>query len=303
VAGKAMPLVTAAEEPKLGTNEQRKQQMDELFRGYESTPSIVIDKLPDGTKICVLSDGQIPFEERWLIGGTVGKRGAVEKYIEKKQPDIIIYNGDMMDCYTISTFMKSPNRMWTLEQEANLTKRMLDEHKKCAPNARFIFIDGNHEERIWRTLVGIAQSDPRARELLGVLNIASLTSKHILGLEERGIEWVPYGGYVDLLGFIVTHGNVVSQFSGYTARRMSDRYRSSGCSGHTHRLGTYYYTGNGVTHCWMESGCLCRMDPEYMQNPNWQQGFIIGEVMNNRFHPQLINAFDERFYAAGKWFT
>lgn len=290
------------EEPRLGTNEQRKAQMDELFHGYEATDPIVISNLPDGSRVVILSDIQIPFEERWLVSGTIGKLGAVEKFIEHYQPDILIYNGDIMDCYSISSFVKSPNRMWTLKEEVDLAKKMLDTHRSLAPKARMIFIDGNHEERTWRTLINIAQVDPRARELLGALNITSLTSKHLLGLEGRGIEWIPYGSIVDLLGFVVTHGDVVSQFSGFTARRMSDRYRSSGCSGHTHRLGTYYYTGNGITHCWMESGCLCRLDAEYVTNANWQNGWIIGEVMNNKFHPQLINAFDNKVYAAGCWF-
>lgn len=304
MAGKAIPIPLSIVESKLGSFEQRKDQMDELFRGYEASPPIIIDQLSDGSRIIILSDIQIPFEERWLIGGTVGKMGAVEIFIEYYQPDILIYNGDIMDCYTISTFGKSPNRMWTLEQEANLTKRMLDFHKSLAPKARVIFIDGNHEERMWRNLVGIAQADPRARELLGALSITSVTSRHLLELDSRGIEWLPYGGHIDLLGFIITHGNCVAQYSGYTAKRMSDKYRSSGCSGHTHRLGAYYYTGNEqVTHCWMESGCLCRLDPEYVNGvANWQNGWVIGEVMDNKFHPQLVSAFDKKVYAAGKWF-
>lgn len=289
-------------EAKPGSSEQRLAQMDELFRGYESVEPIRIPKLPDGTRVTILSDMQIPFEDRWLVGGTVGKIGAVERFLQFYQPDFLIYNGDIMDCYTISSFSQSPNRKWTLKQEADMTKRMLKLHKEIAPSARLFFIDGNHEERIWRMLVKVAQSDPRARELLEVLNITSLTSKHLLDLPSMDIEWLPYGSYIDLLGFVITHGNEVSQFSSYTARKMSDRYRSSGCSGHTHRLGAYYYTGKMTTHCWLESGALCRLDAEYLQNANWQQGFVAGEVRNNKLHPNLITAFDGRIYAMGQWF-
>jgi len=29
-----------------------------------------------------------------------------------------------------------------------------------------------------------------------------------------------------------------------------------------------------------ESFCLCKLDPEYMRNPNWQQGIVLVEVIN-----------------------
>ena len=47
----------------------------------------------------------------------------------------------------------------------------------------------------------------------------------------------------------------------------------SGATGHTHRLAKYIARKAGRKFIWLETGCLCSMQPEYMLNPNWQQGF------------------------------
>jgi hypothetical protein len=44
----------------------------------------------------------------------------------------------------------------------------------------------------------------------------------------------------------------------------------------THRSGPYYLTHRDKTLVWIEGGCLCRLDPEYTKNPNWQQAINIG---------------------------
>ena len=38
----------------------------------------------------------------------------------------------------------------------------------------------------------------------------------------------------------------------------------------------------------METGCLCGLYPEYMVNPNWQQGFARIDIKGGKVHSAKI---------------
>lgn len=284
----------------LSALEEKDQQMLDLFRGYQTYKPIKITKLKDKTRVVILSDAQIPFNDLGLIGGTKkGKYGAVERFISDYDPDIIAINGDWLDAYTISSFSKAPNRKFTLKDEIKLACNTLETLNKAAPRARKIFGAGNHEYRIQRAAIEACQKSNAAFELFGVSDFKGLDVQSMMHLTDLGWEYFPYGNHVDLLGFVIAHGSIVASEAGVTARRMYLKYHSSGTSGHTHRAAVYTHTdGTGKEHVWIESGCLCRKDLEYLhgETPNWTQAFVIGEVNNNKLHTSLITAFDNRFW-------
>jgi len=289
--------IGATGEPaELSLAESRREQMEQLFRGYSTVPPIKINKLKEGTRIVVASDLQIPFEERWLIGGTQNKVGAFEAFLKDYDPGVVVLNGDIRDCYALSTFDKSPSRRFGEREEKRLTQNELEVINKAAPKSRKIFIDGNHEDRLSRMLAQICQKDNRAFEIFDAKGFADFNTRSFLDLDSLGWEWLPYRAWADILGFIVTHGDIVKAESAQTAKAMYDKWQSSGTSGHTHRLGAYFHTDStGKTRAWYESGCMCRLDLEYVTNPDWQQGFIIGEVNGGLLHTQLVPVFDNRF--------
>ena len=44
-------------------------------------------------------------------------------------------------------------------------------------------------------------------------------------------------------------------------------------SGHTHRLGMHFKRNRGGNYVWVESGCLCNLDPEWIDGTaDWQHG-------------------------------
>ena len=53
---------------------------------------------------------------------------------------------------------------------------------------------------------------------------------------------------------------------------------------------------------WAENGCLCRLDPDYMEDPDWQQGFTIAYVdrENQRFHLEQLPIINGRIVHAGE---
>ena len=87
--------------------------------------------------------------------------------------------------------------------------------------------------------------------------------------------------------FVVEHGHVVRQNSAYSAKAMLDKRHMSGITGHTHRLGVCHQTTQGTNNYWVENGCLCELNPEYMHGyPDWQHGFSVGYLIDEV--PDLI---------------
>ena len=266
-------------------------QMERLIRGYESKPDIDITDRPDGTRVMIVSDHQIPFVDEKMLKAQMA-------FMADFRPHDLIINGDFLDCYEISDFDHDPRRQFTIGTELALAEGILyDFGKRLAKDGKMWLVEGNHEERlrryIWRHASALIDIIPDLDELLHL-------DKHCAGS-------VPYGKAINYLGYTITHGNYVSQYSAYTAKRHADRYRSSGCNGHTHRMGSYSFTdGRGRSHTWDEIGCACRLDLEYVRGvANWQQGFLIGTVMNNALHTSLVRVIDyengERgFFANGK---
>lgn len=269
-------------------------QMNRLFKNYQARDSIDITDRPDGTRLMIVSDAQIPF-----IDEPVWK--AVLQFMGDFRPHDLIVNGDWIDAYEISDFDKRPQRLFDLQDELEMASGHIhDMKKRMAVGGNFYWIDGNHEERLNRTIWRHAQGFAFL-----VADVAEA-----LKLDELAAGYVPYGKHIDYLGFVVTHGNFVRSASAATAKAHADRYHSSGVNGHTHRTGAFAYTdGRGKTHTWYEMGCLCRLDLEYMKAPaNWQQAFLIGTVMNGALHPQLISIIDyedgtKGFLAGGKHYT
>ena len=261
-------------------------QMDKLFRGYQSIEPITIKRAADGERIISIGDTQGPFVDPKALA-------VVELFIKEFQPDRIFYNGDILDFYEISVFRKNPGRQFTLQDELDQATDMLDRHKVLAPKTKQYWIDGNHEARLLAYKWGTAPA-------LASLRDTSLQS--LLGLEQRSIAYQPYSGYVNYLGLVITHGDRVRKDSARTAYAMSERFRSSGLSGHSHRLGSYYWTGLQGPQVWYEQGCLCRLDPEYEANPNWQQGFAYGEVRERKVYTSLVSIFNGGFFYGGKWY-
>jgi hypothetical protein len=260
------------------------QQSDRLFRHWDQREDLDINDLREGTRLLAISDTQFPFVDEPLLR-------AVNRLIEEWQPNEIVYNGDIVDFYAISSFDDNPHRQFTLRDEVEQAADMLREHRRVAPNARQWFLEGNHEQRLDRYLTR------KASELADI--VPSLVE--MLQFDEHDIQSVPYGKSISFLGFCFTHGNFVSAFSAYTARRHYERYHSSGANGHTHRLGSYSHTDmHGRSHTWLEMGCLCRRDMEYVKGvANWQQGFITARVHNGALVPTLVHVIempDHRFF-------
>lgn len=215
-------------------------------------------------KFVVLSDIHFPYQDNKAIK-------AVYKFLEQHPIDTIILNGDILDFYDVSSFDKDPSRINSLQAEINLAQKFFKKLRDLSPNSRIVFLKGNHSERIERYL----KKHPE------LYSLDALKLPNLLGLDKFNIEYKDKG--FKLGGLKIIHGDIVRKYSGYSARAEMEKHDSSGISSHTHRGSAYYYRTPERYLAWFESFCLCDLNPEYINEPNWQQGFLYGYVEKDSF--------------------
>lgn len=213
-------------------------------------------------------DSHFPFQDNAALR-------IVQAIAEDTQPNFIFHKGDLLDCRHLSRFSKDPNRKESQQDEIDMARAHLAAMRIASPHSRFILLEGNHEERLKRTLWEL---DGPAAVLASLTAFKkAITWPVLLGLQELGIEFVPYGEqskHSILPKFISKHGSVVRTKSGATASAEQSKYNKSGSSGHTHRLGAIWHRDSNGSHVWVETGCTCLLDPEYTVDPDWQQGCV-----------------------------
>lgn len=85
----------------------------------------------------------------------------------------------------------------------------------------------------------------------------------------RNVSVVPYKGKVSCVS--VDNGTLVVRSKGKTIITQN-----------THRLAKFSIRKRNREFFWLETGCLCGLDPEYMLYPDWQQGFGVVRIDNGQ---------------------
>lgn len=99
-------------------------------------------------------------------------------------------------------------------------------------------------------------------------------------ISRRNVSVVPYEGLVSCVS--VENGTLLVRSKGKTLVTQN-----------THRLSRYSVRKAGRRFIWLETGCLCDLDPEYMIDPDWEQGIGIvtfekGKLKNAQVYP-IVN--------------
>ena len=206
-------------------------------------------------KVFVASDIHFPFQDD----------NAVETFIREcdlYQPDVIVLNGDLMDFYKLSRFSKDPKGR-DPEEEIDMCREFLGNLRRVSPNAEIYYTIGNHETRLTKYILDNAP--------------------YIVGLVENVFDLLKVDEF-DVIGcssllvndtFMFKHGTRLGNKSGLSAMKELEAHYLSGATGHTHRLAKFTTRKSGKRFVWFETGCLCTLDPEYMVQPDWQQGYAV----------------------------
>lgn len=203
-----------------------------------------------------LTDWHVPYHDTQAVNAAL-------KFCEVIQPEIIVMH-EVHDFYELSRFNKDPARKETLQDELDEAARYFRRLRKACPDSRLILLNSNHLDRLRRFLW--TEGRPLA-------SLRALQLEALLELEQHDIE---LRDNFSFKGVLFKHGDIVRKFSGYTAKGEFEKEGCAGVTGHTHRLGSFFTRKRGGSYAWVESGCLCDLEPEYIDGvADWQHGITL----------------------------
>lgn len=198
------------------------------------------------------------------------------------QPDVLLFNGDILEGSEISRHPKIPGWTIPLQREFDFAREMFRQAREVCPDARVIWTAGNHGlDRIASYLTQVAPA---------FANLDSLRFDELAGVQEYGVELAqggtiasPKGTEDDPPGVLLygfyrcTHGTKLGESPALTELRAAGR---SGQSGHVHRGMVIHGTTEAQAGLsWMSTpmGCAHRAGRAYMKGltTGWQRGFGI----------------------------
>lgn len=234
--------------------------LPDSIESLEDNPHIVLE----AERVLILADTQIPYHDGRAIELALA-------YGEKRNPDAVILNGDIIDCFAQSRFNKDPREVnWKREKDA--TNQFLLHVRARFPEARMIYKLGNHEDRYerWMAL--------KAPELLG---IQAFSFPNMLGLDALGIELVDNMRHIKIGRLNIVHGHEWGGRGGggvNPARWLYLRAQATALCGHFHRTSNHTETDmdGHPTSTW-STGCLCGLTPKWMRYNKWNHGFAFVE--------------------------
>lgn len=248
---------------------------------YESWGSVDI---AGPVKALILSDVHIPYHDSAAL--TV----AVEKGKEAGV-NLVLLNGDTMDCFEQSKFQPDPRKcdfVGALEKGRECIRWL----RSTFPDARIIYKEGNHDERLERYFATRAPA---------VLGVEDFELKNLLRLDDSNVEYIGDNRPIRLGKLHVIHGHEfrLMMFNPVNpARGLFLRAKVHAMCGHFHQISEHSERTleQTVLATW-STGCLCDLHPEYRPINNWAHGAAIVDVdENGRFDVTNFKIIDGRIY-------
>jgi hypothetical protein len=192
--------------------------------------------------------------------------GAFLKYVEANKSRIthIVANGDIADFSAQSFFSKDLSTMNSAHDEIEAVRWLIDTLSEKLPNAKKVFIEGNHEER-WSNMIDNEKGNKEW--------IRSIDEQ--FGLSENGWRHIKYGSgqTYEWHDRIFWHGHRSSM---YVAKAELNDAGTSVTTGHINRNQFHEQTdARGVRKTALTHGGFSKDNLGFMKKANtgWAQGF------------------------------
>lgn len=226
-------------------------------------------KLPASVKkVLLLSDIHFPYQDNDAITAAL-------EYGKKEKVDCIFLNGDILDFYQLSFHEKDP-RKTSIPDELEMCRNFFKILRASFPTALIYYIPGNHEIRMERYL------KVKAPELL---DLEEFRLDVLLRVREQNINFLTHGTKVYFGKLLVEHGDKMRGTGGVNpARTLFLRLKRHAVCGHFHRTSentAKVYDGESVVT--YSTGCLCELEPGYLEVNEHNHGFGIVEMQGDHF--------------------
>lgn len=234
----------------------------------------------DQKRIAILSDIHFPYYNKKALNSAM--RSAVNF-----KPDCLILNGDIIDCYHLSSFEKDPKKR-SFSYELNMLKEFFKQLRQALPKARIIYKTGNHEDRYERFIL------QRVPELidLQMLSFEAVIESHKWGVEVvKRKRVVKIGETLNVIHGHELRAGIISPVN--IARGFFLKTKASTIGGHHHRTSEHIeHDLNGQFMGCFSTGCLCETTPQYMPINGWNHGFALVENYGREFHVRNLKIID-----------
>jgi hypothetical protein len=263
----------------------RKQMPERPRNPYnlpESDEAVYEPYVLDAKRLLVLSDIHIPYH-------SIDAITCAFDYAKGEKPDAILLNGDTIDFFGLSRFMKDPKKR-SVAHELQAFKELVDVIKKTF-NAKIYYKMGNHCERyehfLWM----------KAHELVG---IEEFDFSNIIKARAEGIEIIKDKRIMKAGDLNIIHGHEFggSVFSPVNiARGLFLKGKVSAMQGHNHQSSSHSESNmNGeITTTW-SLGCLCELHPAYLPINKWNHGFAIVDIDGKNFEVRNKNIYKGQIF-------
>jgi predicted phosphodiesterase len=233
------------------------------------------------TRLLILSDVHLPYHDNAAIT-------AIFDAIKPADIDGVLLNGDLLDFYGLSRFIRDPKKR-SISGELQALAQFYSVLRVNYP-VKIYYKFGNHEERydhfLWSKAAEIADVDE--------FNLEEVIKRRMPGVEVIKDKRIIQFGSLNII-----HGHEYASGifqSVNVARGLFLKSKVSSLQGHAHQVSEHTETDmNGkITTTW-SVGCLCDMHPDYAKLNKWSQGFAVAEregddfqVKNYRIHKGKI---------------
>lgn len=218
--------------------------------------------------VVIIPDTHVPYEHKKAFALV---QDVIKHY--KSQIKEVVFLGDFADFYAVNGHGKHPQMLHNLTEEVAKVIEHFDWFDKIVPNAKKVFIEGNHEYRLERF---ISNTCP---QLFGVTS-----TEDILKISGRpNWKFIPYGpnqSYRILESYLKARHEPLAS----SAKATASKALCSLVYGHIHRIEESHLVGlDGTNHVCFSVGWLGdkRMDKVFgyvKQHHQWQLGFGMAYV-------------------------
>jgi predicted phosphodiesterase len=217
-----------------------------------------------GKVVGVISDIHLPLHDRPALMGAAS-------YLKERDIDMLILNGDILDCSNLTRHSQRKAMRYTWSQELEVARAFFSSLRVLFPKIPILYLEGNHENWVKQYLVR------QAPQLSGDYEL-----EKVLGLDQHDIQWLPEDRVVKYGKLYIMHGHQLR--IGGSMNVAEKVLRKAGVNvmcGHWHQQ-AYYEKKNLVDEihaCWI-NGALCDLHPDYMPYNNHGHGLAIVELLD-----------------------